>query len=447
MKYFGLVFLIFSLQPPLFAQGLGGGAPTTLAGDQRAIYEDIEIMRELLGRRLIGHHAVASQCALCHNVGTDPIRILAHNDMFAQPNAIHDVRSTGSRVANQSRDAHGAVISDFDSDGFADMWITNRSNPHDIPDVSVEGAYLKGQGIVFNVTLPAIPKASLEATTSEALPLKKSEWDQVRSQLRGENPEAPPKPKKVSLTDSLLQLVAENGKNFAHLSGNESLSIIVTFRPHSGMPFSQLAMNRAESSSSSSSGFKPSSGTMAMGGGQPMLGPGAGSGGPGMMGGGAGSAGGGNLTSSEPMTEDRELELLADLHLKRNNFSEAAAALERAVSKARSILLDPGLSADQAKLRVGQANARLRDLTRKLAEAYLKAGNLEAAKKALEQSPITISMDKSQSAAKPATTINVPSKLILTIPASALGQADSMSMADFKKLVSMQVLDFEQPRK
>jgi hypothetical protein len=439
MKWLGLFVFIFAIQPALHAQDLGGGASTASNGDQRAVYEDIEIMRELLVRRLLTNRAVMNQCAQCHNMSNDLVGLLAHNDMGGRPTV----------TPNFSREL--PQLSDHDQDGWADLWITNQANPHAAAEITIEGAYLKGQGVIFDITLPGVSKASLDTTAAPAPTEKKSEWDQVRNQLRGENPEPAPKAKKQSLTDSLLQLVAENGKNFSHLAGNENVSIVVTFRPNpSALSFHQ-SMSRGTSGFRSGPGSSTASGGGAMGGGKEGAsgGPGAGmamggGGGAGMMGSGAGLAGGGTATSSEPLTEDRELELLADLHLKRNNLTEAAAALERAVAKARSVQIDKNVPMDQAKLRISQATVRLRDLTRKLAEVYLKVGNIEAAKKALELSPLAVAMDTSHSVAKPAPAIKLPSKLILIVPASVLGRGDAVPLAEFKKLASIQVLDFDQ---
>jgi len=59
MKHFLLLALTFALTSPAFAQ-----EPPKPPGNQRAMYEDIEVMRTLLARQLPALHS--TKCAACH---------------------------------------------------------------------------------------------------------------------------------------------------------------------------------------------------------------------------------------------------------------------------------------------------------------------------------------------------------------------------------------------
>jgi tetratricopeptide (TPR) repeat protein len=150
----------------------------------------------------------------------------------------------------------------------------------------------------------------------------------------------------------------------------------------------------------------------------------------------------------QSITPDRELELLAELHLKRGNLAEAASAYDRAVGKAREVHIDPALDVQQAKAVMDRANARLQELSRKLAETYLKLNDLEAAKKALAYAPIQLAPKQgTPAAAKPAPSIKLPEKLILTVSKQALDQIGSgaISFAEFQKQVTIEIPNVNPP--
>ena len=58
-------------------------------------------------------------------------------------------------------------------------------------ELTAEGVYLKGQGVVFTVTLPPLPSQPSQPKSPATKPL--SEWEQIRMQLRGEEPKKPPR--------------------------------------------------------------------------------------------------------------------------------------------------------------------------------------------------------------------------------------------------------------
>jgi tetratricopeptide (TPR) repeat protein len=102
--------------------------------------------------------------------------------------------------------------------------------------MNLEGVYLKGQGVVFTVTLPP-PARNPVVSTSGASPKTSSEWDRVRREVRGEKPAASEKTSSLkgpSVAEILLRALADNGRHFTRLGADESLTVVVTFRAPSG---------------------------------------------------------------------------------------------------------------------------------------------------------------------------------------------------------------------
>src|SRR5262249_9187603 len=103
-------------------------------------------------------------------------------------------------------------------------------NPIVIPIRTLEGIYLKGQGVVYTVTLSSL---QLTAKVETAKPV--SEWESVRREFRKEK-ETPKKSdagKVAGLREVLLKVLAENGHHFSRLGENESLTIVVTVHEES----------------------------------------------------------------------------------------------------------------------------------------------------------------------------------------------------------------------
>src|SRR5437762_12251076 len=60
------------------------------------------------------------------------------------------------------------------------------------------------------------------------------DWDRVRKEVRGDAPDKPKskgKLKPVDVADVVLRVMAENGRHFSKLGGNEKMTIIVNFHP------------------------------------------------------------------------------------------------------------------------------------------------------------------------------------------------------------------------
>ncbi len=94
-----------------------------------------------------------------------------------------------------------------------------------------EGVYLKGQGVIYQVTLPPPPSDPVKAQPAANVSAP-SPWDRARSEVRGEKLPAtqPDTSVRPSLTDAVLRTLAENGQHFTHLPENERITVVVTFR-------------------------------------------------------------------------------------------------------------------------------------------------------------------------------------------------------------------------
>ena len=94
---------------------------------------------------------------------------------------------------------------------------------------TLEGVYLEGQGIIYTATLSSLQsRGKAEAPP----PPPVDEWESIRRLLHNEKEE----PKKAEagkppeLSDVLLKMMAEYGHHFSQLHDNESLTLILTVR-------------------------------------------------------------------------------------------------------------------------------------------------------------------------------------------------------------------------
>lgn len=424
MKPMVWIFASLALATPAFAQD-----PPKRPVDQRAMYEDIEVMRAILSRRMMPN------CTSCHENAKSGVSFMAAGMSGMSPVGSGSGGLAGMmgpiNSATDPIDAVGIALNERNFDTFL------ANHPHaGITMPSLEGAYLKGQGVLFQATMPSVPLSELAAGGPAQSPKSLSDWEKTRLQIRGEQPKPAGATGRMTLANELLKTIAENGKNFSHLPENESLTLIITFR--TAAPASGGGAGMPAPGMMSGGMAAPGMGSMGGGGGG-IVSPMGGLGGPpaGPMGGAPMPGAGGSplpppgVGGGESMTPDRELELLGDLHQKRGNWNDAASAYERARQKAA----DPG---------------RVRDLAKKLVEVYLKTGDLEKAHKVLGNAvgdvpKVNVQSKVTEAPVKPA--INLPTRLIISAPKRLLDQVGDgkMSFAEFQKLAALEVLRFDGP--
>jgi hypothetical protein len=135
----------------------------------------------------------------------------------------------------------GRLVESATEDGAVRLWkfedgrwtFTHRNDPNSPSDrCQVEGIYLKDYGVVFSVTMPVDRVVAAAGAIKAGRPAP-SEWERAKSELRGEKVDAEekkPGPEPVSLTDTILKVLAENGRHFSRLAGDERLTVAITLR-------------------------------------------------------------------------------------------------------------------------------------------------------------------------------------------------------------------------
>jgi tetratricopeptide (TPR) repeat protein len=338
--------------------------PTIDSTNYDKMYEDIEVMRRILDRQL------------------QPLYPSHTYETFGMVGmgGMDGMRGAPGMPGMQPNTGLGGVGGIGGFDGLrGGMGMAGGTTTVVVPMRSLEGVYLKGQGVVYTVTLSSLQPPKKAAKSEAAKPV--SEWDSVRRQVRNEKEE--PKKSEASkppaLSDVLLKMLAENGHHFSQLGSNESLIIVLTVHEK----------ERASSTRKSTRG-----------GGR------GGSTGPSEQ---KGNFGGG----SDLRGKVSDLVLLGDLHQKQSKYEEAIAEYLKAVE------LGPDLTEEPT-------------LYRKLAQCYLALGQDEKAQKMLDKVKSLLpthadprgrpaSPDKPASAEKP--TAALPVKLIISAPKKLLDQA------------------------
>src|SRR5260370_6251769 len=151
---------------PLFRKGTSEKQP---GSQSQSMYEDIEIMRRIMNRKLgLWPNLVAmnSNCALCHVVSGNLVR--NSQGQFV------DIAGT-DLAANFSREASsaglGVGLTDVNQDGIVDVFLAGNHQSYDPAHASlaaptnIEGVYLKGQGALYALTLPPPSPSRATSTT------------------------------------------------------------------------------------------------------------------------------------------------------------------------------------------------------------------------------------------------------------------------------------------
>ncbi len=354
------------------------------AGQSEKMYEDIEILRRILDRKLTPlYPSVPSkgERAGQTNYGTLYTPLYGPVD----PNTGAPIVTLDTQNQNYtiwpSVDTGQAYLRDYSS----------LQYPATIPLRSLEGVYIKGQGVVFTATLASLkPPAKAEADSSvklwrEAIVQQNSEWDSIRRQVRKEKdePKKPAENKPPTLSDLLLRVLAENGHHFSQLGENESLTIILTVHEESPSP------PAAKSGTGSTKADTRSSDRHAL------------------------------------LKETGDLALLGSMHLKQAKYPDAIVVYEKMLSLAKS----PNQEAD---------------VRRMLAMCYAGMGENEKARAELDKAIDILKKGKESkenpTAAKPAAAL--PIKLIISAPKKLLDQADKITFEEFRRQASVETLRF-----
>jgi hypothetical protein len=438
-KVIGLT-LFTTLGLPLVAAAQGEERATGVVRSPKGqMYEDIEIMRRLLNNKLHGFASpdrftdlFASQtprrgatvrllansaCASCHSnvhdnylIWSDPYNTgYPHNKIY--PN-LSDTVDTLEQLG-KSYHRNRLVF------GHHDLWTTLAMPRSPL----AEGTYLKGQGVIFTLTLPP-PERDPRPEPLKPAPKPPTEWERIRKEVRQEKPQtqdtAPPA-KEPTLSEVILKLLAENGQHFSQLGENESLTVAVTFRTPEPAANGLGAVivdldNDGKLDISVTNLVDPAAGQ------QPQ-------------------AAKEDKPKSKPATEDtnhkkvKDLTLLGELHLKQGKTEEAIKALRQALE------LNP--EGEQAV----SAN-------RLLAQALLAAQKDEDASKAVQKALEWLKKRQEEKGPKPAPAPApqpkpLPAKLSITAPKKLLDQVASgkISFEEFKKAATVDFITFGAEKK
>jgi hypothetical protein len=376
-------------------------------GPQSAgMYEDIEIFRRILNNALLhipGHAGLLT--------------------MYTEP-----VRRNTAPATSADRTAGYVLWQAYDQylGGLAGSGSKTVGGHHGLASgIGAEGAYLKGHGVVFHVTIPW----HNQKVVGDAKPAKagRSQWDRMRSELRGEKPQG----EDVStpgddptVADAVLHLLAENGKNFSHLRDDEQVTVAVTLRTFTGCAVCHdtNAMKWKDALSQSAAGPQAEAHSLDTWWQRA------------------------SQTDDKPAFEPKEVEgertdaanylRLGELRQKQGRFEDAAGAYEKAVRIYQRLLENQDKPAEK-DLTAAQ------DLAAKLAQVYALMGDQKRALATLSlrwrKSPESATASGS---ANPAS--HLPSKLIVAAPKRLLDQVGNktISFEAFKKAATVQVLNF-----
>ena len=410
----------------------GVGAGPSQAGQ---MYEDVEIMRRLLGSKLQAfappstRHVLASPYAgrdsfLRPDGGTfgtlDPLILgtqFPTNALHAiQPN-VYDSIANRLLLAGQAGDynRYGTLF---------------RSHRRPLilasvaPSLLAEGTWLKSHGVVFALTLPP-PARDPRPEKPQPAPKPPNDWDRIRKEVRQEKPqtEETAKPaKEPTLSDVILKVLAENGKHFTQLGPNETLTVAITFRnpeptqangtgvalvDYDGDGYFDLSVaasldpNNIQAQQPPPKEDKPA---------------------------------GNNAADDANHKKIKDLILLAEMHLKQSKTEEAIQALRQALE-----LKPEGDQAAIANKNLAQALVAAQKYDEAIqaiqkAAEWLKKRQAEAPKK------------ESSEAAPPSP---LPSKLVISVPKKLLDDVGSgkLSFEEFKKAASVEYLTFAPAKK
>jgi hypothetical protein len=312
---------------------------------------------------------------------------------------------------------------------------------------NVEGMYLSGHGYTFTATIPYHYRESVKVPLKSGQPMS-SDWDRALKELRGEksqSPQANRKTEPLTLADSVLKVLFENGEHLAigqpnqnvivgrsQVYDSDQVSVVITLRSTNCVSCHQqgkaaatgvgqnLAATLAKSVSTTPSDKS-----------------------------GAGPVG------AIPTDETGNLVLLGELRAKQNQFNEAAEIFQRALTTlktsyktdkkskssdddTREILMETSIlsrTADCQKA-AGDAESLLRSI-------QMIADNVKLLEQISEK--IRTKMASAQQApwGKRQPGVKLPSKLLICVPTAHKAGASITSFEEFKRTASVTYQTFE----
>jgi tetratricopeptide (TPR) repeat protein len=439
------------------AQKALGLSSRTVASPSKEMYEDIEIMRRILNRKMglwPGLVSLNGKCTLCHTT----LGSQMSSSQGIPSNAMVGA-DFGSRLATDQAGAGtslGVALNDVNQDGWLDVFLAKGLQGYDAAHAflaaptNTEGVYLHGQGAVYTLTLPPLPRSRSPGRVELSLkPI--NDWERARQSLHGNEPQpkqsdtvkesnetgifsALEKSGYLGITEAVLKILADNGQHFSQLPADEKITVAITFREPSAQTRNQSQLGNQMSNPLAAWGNQPETPTTweadtnrplnVQPPGAPTAGIGF-SGGAGLSGGPAGASSTAAAPSQTPASV-RDFELLGDMHLKQGRAQEAIQAFQRA-------------------LNLSPPPKHAATLYRKIAQAYLMKEDDAAAKKSLEMAADNLKMAgeaaKNTAASAPGGpgkgnhASSLPAKLIISAPKKLLDQVASgkVSYADFRR--------------
>jgi hypothetical protein len=356
--------------------------------------EHIEILRQIL-RQKLRHPSAFGET---YGVGQQPSSVAARPDNRFSA----DYMPAGS----------SSTLWGHDGLTGSRTWSTESWEP------SLEGVYLPSYGVVFTATMPA---SSRDGKPSDDKPASKpiSDWDRAQMELRGEKPAvAPPaEARPPSVRDVILRVLAVNGNHLSHLRDDERLTVVVTFRDGGrfgagyGTSFSGAALTNWNQSMVTTQPASPFGGQTSA----PLRAPGVAPQG----------------ASNKPPSSARDYELLADLHLKQQEYQTAIEAYAKAIAAYQ----------EEAKSnRAGDIAKELAAIYSRQAQAHLGLGHADQAMELLQQARSANRRNVPASGGKETTQSRVPSKLIISATKRQLDQISQgkISLDEFRKSASIE---------
>lgn len=414
----GLVGLLLLL-PPARVEAQQAPNPTASAvqgergpsqsSQATQMYEDIAIMRRVLKGKLARYNSAMlvraetfSDCTKCHST--------AHG----KPIAIADFDNDGWLdlvTANQHgvptlyrNTGDGKFLDTTALSGFMDAHRGLLAKER--PSLDIEGAYLRGHGVVFTVTMPTPPSDPHRgATPASNKPL--SDWDRARKEIRNEKltaEESKQQPAEPALADVILKVLADNGKHFGQLKPEETLTVAVTFRHGTAQPIAVFHDATVPGGQAQTTGqAKPASDKDSSG-------------------------------AAKPATTARDYVLLGDLHLKQGKLQDALQSYEAAARIEPKVAKDPAILERLAQVYAAQG-------AKDQAAAMIAHARKLQEDAAAQQAKNT---QGGESSAAP-----LPAKLIVSISKRVLDQVGSgnLSMEAFRKEAHVENLTFPTQQK